>query len=674
MQLLRKNERKKLLNRALELRASGISVIPVCGDSSPREPKKPAVKWRTYQRQIASEPELRSSFSGDAQALGIVCGQVSGLVVVDFDDHLRYQRFCRHLPQFAVSYTVKTRRGYHVYFKTQEKVPTHQFAGGDIKGERSYVVAPPSVIGGFAYSQVGARNTIDLDRFGVDRLLNYFHVNRSVNVIAGKRVRERRDLDLVALYRRLAPDIGRNNALYRAASVGRDMGLSREEVERQLSASHANEVGPDGPGFESLSDRMREARLSIGSAFTRGSYGGEYGKSLPNSVRETLLKEQGSTVVARLLEILWLEGWQSEANFTLAQATELGCGHGLNRKSVMQALTGEYCSFNGQHIVSRRYVEYLDIKGLNCRRRGRRIELLFQVPSLSRLLSVLNVEGTPSDCIDRFDVRSAHVYRRALHREYIRRLSPQATMKVLSDRLGVNARTVRRYNVELDVVGTACVGRFELTSDRLEVLPRRRRSDRRSSTAGYWLEVGEGYRMPAWRHIGVALLKSGASPVHVCIRRASVWSLLSGSVSGVRYERISPVEFVRLRLLRESGEHGVGVMDRVRELLGRAGRLVSATRYESVQLFYDSVPARIAEDKVAETIGGYLYAVDERGDQVRRPARRGVAYRMLKEFGNGNVFLAVRELYRDLLLSMAGHAARGGRTEASLDWLAPVLA
>ena len=193
MQVWRKTEQSTVLRRALELRASGISVIPVCGDSAPKEPKKPAIKWRLFQRKIASESELRAAFSDDARALGIVCGQVSCLVVVDFDDHLRYRRFCRHLPQLAGSYTVKTRRGYHVYFKTQEKVPTHQFSGGDIKGERSYVVAPPSVIAGFVYRHVAGDDAVELDRSEVDRLLNYFHVNASVSVVAGKAcARERR--------------------------------------------------------------------------------------------------------------------------------------------------------------------------------------------------------------------------------------------------------------------------------------------------------------------------------------------------------------------------------------------------------------------------------------------------------------------------------------------------
>ena len=70
-------------------------------------------------------------------------------------------------------------------------------------------------------------------------------------------------------------------------------------------------------------------------------------------------------------------------------------------------------------------------------------------------------------------------------------------------------------------------------------------------------------------------------------------------------------------------------------------------RYEKIQLFFDSVEERVAEDKVAETISGYLFARDESGAEVRRPARRGIAYRMLKEYGNGNVYLALRSSYKE---------------------------
>ena len=228
-------------------------------------------------------------------------------------------------------------------------------------------------------------------------------------------------------------------------------------------------------------------------------------------------------------------------------------------------------------------------------------------------------------------------------------------------------------NAGLDIRATACIGRFELTGDSVRLLPRRQRGEMKSCTPGYWLEYGDGYRLPAWRHIGTALLKGGVSPLYVCIRRTSKWSLSAEAVERERYEKISPEEFSRVRLLREGGEDKLGLADRVKGLFGQVERMAAKVRYESVQLFYDSVSACIAEDKVAETIGGYLYAVDDRGGQVRRPLRRGVAYRMLKEFGNGNVFMSLRDSYRDLLTAVAGHAVRGGRSEAGLELLAPVL-
>ena len=142
---------KQLIERAKRLADIGYAAIPVHGNNAPAEPKRPAVSWRIYQRRIPSEAEIERSFNDKITALGIVCGRVSKLLVIDFDDALRYQRFCRHLPQYADTYTVKTKRGFHLYYRTMEKVPSHQFDGGDIKGERSYVVAPPSEIGTHIY-------------------------------------------------------------------------------------------------------------------------------------------------------------------------------------------------------------------------------------------------------------------------------------------------------------------------------------------------------------------------------------------------------------------------------------------------------------------------------------------------------------------------------------------
>ncbi|MCY3781861.1 MAG: hypothetical protein OXG78_16220 [Chloroflexi bacterium] len=281
---------------------------------------------------------------------------------------------------------------------------------------------------------------------------------------------------------------------------------------------------------------------------------------------------------------------------------------------------------------------------------------------------------SPSDPITAADLKSSQSYRLALHREYIRRLSPRASMKVLAGRLGVDARTVRRYNHLLGVRATATVGRFALTWERLQRLPRARRGQGGRSTAGYWLETKDGYRTPAWRHVGAALLRRGETGLNVCMRRTSMWSLSPDATVAVRYERLSTEQFLRLRLMRDGRDTGSSVAEPLRRLLSRAKGLAAKSRYEKLRLDYDSVSERIPDDKVAETIEAYLCAFDEQGNEVRRPARRGVAYRMLKEFGNGNVFLALRDAYREFRVALAEHAAREGDISSSMELLAPVVA
>ena len=665
---------KALMKRAKTLARAGYSPIPVQGNNAPSEPKRPAVSWRKFQRRIATDAEIDLLFKEKVTALGIVCGRVSKLLVIDFDDVLRYQRFCRHLPQFAETYTVKTKRGFHLYFRTMEKVPSHQFDGGDVKAERSYVVAPPSAIGDFVYRCINKKAKRELLKHDVDQLLNYFHVKSAGHVLAGSQTREREDVDMGRLYRRLAPRMGRNNALYRVASIGREANMSKAEVEKQLLRAHGEMPGHRGHKKESLAERWQEGMRTIASAFMRAS-GAQHGKvGIANSIREQLLKAQRSTVVARLLDIFVLAGWQVDAYFSLKDAEKLGERFGLNRKSVMQALTGDHSSYDGRHIISRRYVEYLDIEGLKGPRRGRPVELAFQVPSVSRLLSVLNVRRSPSDVMRIEDVSSAKAYRMAVHREYVRRLSPRSSLAVLAARLGLNERTIRRYNRALDVQLTACVGRLKLTREALDWLPKRGWLTRSNSTKGFWLEAHDGRRLPAWRHLGSRLLKAGEGDAQICVRHASVFSLEGEARAPLQFEELSLRQVARLLVLRSGAEGSGGLRSRLNEAVEAARKRAAVLRYQRVPLSFESVDARIAEDKVAETINGYLCARDEAGLEVRRPARRGIAYRMLKEFGNGNVYLALRSTYKDVLAFLARHALRAGAGDQGLDLLAQTMA
>lgn len=75
--------------------------------------------------------------------LGIICGQASGIVIIDTDKPLRW-------PMEYLTPTVKTRRGYHYYLKTDRpyksvviKSKTGE-AYGELRAEGNVTIIPPS--------------------------------------------------------------------------------------------------------------------------------------------------------------------------------------------------------------------------------------------------------------------------------------------------------------------------------------------------------------------------------------------------------------------------------------------------------------------------------------------------------------------------------------------------
>ncbi len=130
-----------MLRAALAYRAYGLSVIPL----RPKT-KEAAIRWSKYQREMPTETEIRSWFAIDRN-IGIVCGSASGgLVVRDFDDGDAYAAWAYENPDLARALpTVKTLRGYHVYFRVAGECPRLWVTdSGEVRGAGGYVVAPPS--------------------------------------------------------------------------------------------------------------------------------------------------------------------------------------------------------------------------------------------------------------------------------------------------------------------------------------------------------------------------------------------------------------------------------------------------------------------------------------------------------------------------------------------------
>lgn len=126
-------------------KTENLNVIPLIhGD------KKPASEWKEYQQRKITKDEINRFFRPDQKAhnIGVVCGAISdNLYVLDFDSDELFHKFFTKEDGLTV---VKTGRGYHVYFKAESPVKTLKIHDGEgreiatLKGEGSYVVAPPS--------------------------------------------------------------------------------------------------------------------------------------------------------------------------------------------------------------------------------------------------------------------------------------------------------------------------------------------------------------------------------------------------------------------------------------------------------------------------------------------------------------------------------------------------
>lgn len=134
------------VNVANELVEAGFSVIPCEG-------KRPAIAWKKYQDTRPTYSQVTEWFIDGSKNLGIVCGRVSGgLVVVDLDGEDAVQAFYQRFPELkeeTLTIATGSGRGQHLYFYVDDlpdNLNVRTDAGGfEIRANGCYVVAPPSI-------------------------------------------------------------------------------------------------------------------------------------------------------------------------------------------------------------------------------------------------------------------------------------------------------------------------------------------------------------------------------------------------------------------------------------------------------------------------------------------------------------------------------------------------
>jgi hypothetical protein len=141
-------------------------VIPLASDS-----KRPEGEWMQYQQKRATESDVMAWQSGN---MGIVTGQISGVVVVDCESEENARWFMTYRSAGLLPGMARTPRGVHLYYRHTGSLvknathirDDHGVSRYDIRGDGGYVVAPPSVVSGNRYQWMRPVSSVtDLPEF-----------------------------------------------------------------------------------------------------------------------------------------------------------------------------------------------------------------------------------------------------------------------------------------------------------------------------------------------------------------------------------------------------------------------------------------------------------------------------------------------------------------------------
>ncbi len=533
---------ESLESAAKRYKTLGFSIIPLHGARNPQQPKLPAIKWARFQHTYPTDQELHQWFAGqDGAGIGIVCGRVSRLLVLDFDDAAVVSEFRQLHPDLLETFTVLsgTRSLPHLYFRLPEGmlVQTRAYPGADLRGEGSYVVAPPTRVGEAAWvveSDVQMRALSSLDLRRILRFLvalkarpveiDPFNELSSEDVQVSEFRHPVHSEEIVALYRRLVCN-GRNQALFKTALTARDSGLTGDETCLLLADVHAREPGKDKETYES---RYAEAVRTIASAYARPrrQLRNQSPTALSNAVREGLL-QQGLMPLARVLDGLYAAGMDGGQAFTEAEACQLLMQFKIGRRSVMVALkavVGNKLVFdiaksplnppvyanaaNGSDDLNNSCEMSRGAKRIKNGLRGRPARL-YRLPLPDDVADMMGVEASGSDGIPSADFCSPRAYRQALHERLLERRPGSYPREWLAQRLGVSRWTTRRYEAAAQIKVEPSFAAQPLSWGLASALP----EDHGEKTFGVFIQTSDGKRFPALRGLALRLIKQGKTPI-----------------------------------------------------------------------------------------------------------------------------------------------------------------
>ncbi|MBC7812333.1 MAG: bifunctional DNA primase/polymerase, partial [Burkholderiales bacterium] len=221
-----------LFQAAKRYKNDGFSIIPVNAGSS-HNVKSAATTWKPFQKRQPTLAEITHWFSESNPdiGIGIVCGRVSQLIVLDLDDdaNATFRDFNHGMADLLQTYTVRTpgRKGLHIYWRVNFPVASKKVRGGDLQAEGKYVVAPPTIINGQPYQPINDLPIKTLQPQELRQILDFLSVLPQPDCSLPQPNNKTRSMttneqSLSDFYYHISHKAGRNNGLFAAARKARN--------------------------------------------------------------------------------------------------------------------------------------------------------------------------------------------------------------------------------------------------------------------------------------------------------------------------------------------------------------------------------------------------------------------------------------------------------------------
>jgi hypothetical protein len=524
-------ELNTVLSYTLNARECGCSVIPLKGGRNRVTGKQPRIAWQSYQTQHASSDQIEQWFEGGTSAYGIICGKISRLIVIDFDEPDAQTKFIQKFSNLMDTYIVKSggRGTLHLYFEVDFPVQTTKIRGGDLKAEGSYVVGAGSTIAGGTWEVLNDVPVQRITKEELEEVMAVFGIVRPSQLL--KTVVEKIPHNIspdyfISIYHSFVQQFNsRNEALFSVGCMMRDEGYDFDTVKAVLSQSHIQHPSVTRHKTETIFQRQKETILTLRSVFKRPARpkSKTIAKSaqasyVPTHLREAILKYKHGIAFSRVYEGLKLVGKSAGECVTERDIHTLLASYGIGRRSIRNAISFTLDT-DTDTLDEAMDCEMPKRLTNNCvfvpttkrdKSPTHRPAQEYIIPTIGRLLELFNIKSKGADPITLDDIQSVKTYRSALNRELIRRRSGKYSQVWLAERLSVCVRTLQRY---VKLGGIQCqqiLYSTAITPANIHQIPAKPQAKRAGVTIQYcFLQDVTGKRYPPIPAIARKLLRQG---------------------------------------------------------------------------------------------------------------------------------------------------------------------